>query len=62
AAMALQAADMAPTARDTAACTDARHQAATVMAQWTTLTTVDLAALNAKRKAAGQSAITVPRK
>ena len=62
AAMAMQAADAAPTAREVAACADARRQAATVMARWTKLTTIDLAALNAKRTAAGQPAIVVPKK
>ena len=33
----------------------------TVMARWTKLTTIDLAALNAKRKAAGQPAIVIPK-
>ena len=61
AAMALQGADAAPTAREVAACAAARRQAADVMGRWTTLTTIDLAALNAKRKAAGQAAITVPK-
>jgi photosystem II stability/assembly factor-like uncharacterized protein len=59
AAMAMQSAETAPTARDIAACADARRQAAIVMARWTTVKTTDLAALNAKRKAAGQPAIEV---
>jgi hypothetical protein len=62
AAMAMQAADAAPTAREVAACADARRQAAAVTATWTKLSTVDLAALNAARKAAGQPAITIPRR
>lgn len=61
AAMAMQAAEAAPTAREVAACTTARANSAKVMARWTKLTTVDLAALNAKRKAAGQPAIIVPK-
>jgi photosystem II stability/assembly factor-like uncharacterized protein len=61
AAMAMQAADAAPTAREVAACADARRQAADVMARWTTLKTSRLAALNAKRQAAGQSAIAIPK-
>jgi len=60
AALAMQSADVAPTARDVAACANARRDSATVMARWTKLKTTDLAALNAKRKAAGQSAIAVP--
>jgi photosystem II stability/assembly factor-like uncharacterized protein len=61
AAMAMQGADAAPTAREVAACAAARRQAADVMRRWTTLTTVDLAALNVKRKAAGQPPITIPK-
>ena len=62
AAMAMQAAEGAPTAREVAACTAARTNAATVMARWTKLTTVDLAALNTNRKAAGQPAIVIPKR
>jgi hypothetical protein len=61
AAMAMQNAEAAPTAREIAACADARRQSAAVMARWTKISTVDLAALNAKRKAAGQPAIVVPK-
>jgi photosystem II stability/assembly factor-like uncharacterized protein len=61
AAMAMQSADAAPTGREIAACTSARRQSADVMARWTKLKTIDLAALNAKRKAAGQPAIVVPK-
>jgi hypothetical protein len=57
AAMAMQGADVAPTAREVAACAEARRQAAPLMARWRKLTTVDLPALNAKRKAAGQPPI-----
>jgi photosystem II stability/assembly factor-like uncharacterized protein len=59
AAMAMQSADVAPTAREVASCADARRNSTTVMAQWTKLKTIDLPALNTKRKAAGQPAITV---
>ena len=62
AAMAMQAADAAPTAREIAACAEARRQAAAVMSRWTKVSTVDLAALNAKRAAAGQPAIVIPRR
>jgi photosystem II stability/assembly factor-like uncharacterized protein len=62
AAMAMQTAEAAPTARDVAACRDARRQATTVMARWTTLKTADLAALNAKRKAAGQPMIEIAKR
>jgi photosystem II stability/assembly factor-like uncharacterized protein len=61
AAMAMQSADAAPTAREVAACDEARRQAAPIVAKWTKLTTVDLAALNAKRKAAGQPPIELPK-
>ena len=57
AAMAMQNAEAAPTAREIAACAEARRQAAAVMAKWTKITAVDLPALNAKRKAAGQPPI-----
>ena len=56
AAMTMQAADVAPTARDTAACANARRDSASVMARWSKLK-ADLAALNARRKAAGQPPI-----
>ena len=61
AAMAMQSADAAPTGREIAACTSARRQSAEMMARWTKLKTIDLAALNAKRKAAGQPAIVLPK-
>src|SRR5262245_46072011 len=57
AAMAMQNADAAPPGREIAACADARRQSAALMAKWTKLTTVDLPALNAKRKAAGHPVI-----
>ncbi len=59
AAMAMQAADVAPTAREIAACAAARAQSSTVMAQWTRLTTTGLAALNTKRKAASLPLIVI---
>jgi photosystem II stability/assembly factor-like uncharacterized protein len=62
AAMAMQNAEVAPTAREIAACADARRQSADVMARWTKISTIDLAALNAKRKAAGQPAIVLPKR
>ena len=62
AAMAMQGADVAPTVREVAACAEARRQAAPLMARWAKLTTVDLPALNAKRKAAGQPPIAWPPK
>ena len=54
AAMAMQGADVAPTAIQVAACTAARTQSAQVLPQWTRLKTTALAAFNAKRRAAGQ--------
>ena len=57
AAMAMQSAEVAPTASQIAAVTKARGDAAAVMKRWTALRTTGLAALNAKRKKAGQSAI-----
>jgi hypothetical protein len=60
--MAMQGADVAPTSREVAAVADARRQSASVMARWAKLTTIDLPALNAKRKAAGQPAIAWPPK
>ena len=60
AAMALQGADVAPTASQVAACERARKQSAEVMATWNALKTKGLAELNAKRKAAGQPLVTLP--
>jgi len=60
AANAMQGADVAPTATQVAACDRAGKQLAEVMKKWTAMKTTGLAALNAKRKAAGQAAITLP--
>ncbi|HUX33589.1 MAG TPA: hypothetical protein VMV51_06920, partial [Gemmatimonadaceae bacterium] len=60
AAMGMQGADMAPTATQVAACTQARAESRDVMARWTRLKTSGLAALNAKRKAAGLAPVTIP--
>jgi hypothetical protein len=57
--MGMQAADVAPTARDVQACADARRQRTAVTAKWNRIINVDLPALNAKRKAAGQPPITI---
>ncbi|MHB2032861.1 MAG: hypothetical protein ACYCVE_05765, partial [Gemmatimonadaceae bacterium] len=62
AAMAMQGADVAPTANDVAACSRARSESRVVTAKWKALRTAGLAALNAKRKAAGQPPITLPDK
>ena len=59
AAMAMQDAEVAPTARQVAACTAARRQLSDVMTRWTALKTTRLAAVNARRKAAGQPEITL---
>ena len=60
AAMAMQAADITPTANQVAACTKARADGAAVMRTWSTLSTIRLAALNAKLKASGQPAVKLP--
>ncbi|MHB8838283.1 MAG: WD40/YVTN/BNR-like repeat-containing protein [Gemmatimonadaceae bacterium] len=60
AAMAMQGAEVAPTARQVAACASASTQLDEVMRRWTALKTTRLAALNAKRQAAGQATVTVP--
>ena len=59
AANAMQGSEMPPTAPQLAACTKARTDLATVLAKWTALTTTGLAALNAKRKAAGLPLVTM---
>jgi photosystem II stability/assembly factor-like uncharacterized protein len=60
AAMAMQQADVAPTAREIADCRRARATADAVMARWTALERRELSALNAKRKAAGKPVVTIP--
>jgi hypothetical protein len=60
AVMAMQDADVAPTASQVATADRARSQARDAEARWNTLRTRGLASLNAKRKAAGQPAIAVP--
>jgi len=62
AAMSMQEAEAMPTAREIGAVTDARRQGTALMARWTKVATVDLPALNAKRKAAGQPAIELSKK
>jgi hypothetical protein len=62
AAMAMQGADVAPTSREIAACDEARRMSAVFMTRWTAAVTADLTALNARRKGAGQPAITVPKR
>jgi photosystem II stability/assembly factor-like uncharacterized protein len=60
AAMAMQGADVTPTAAQVAAVAKARADGADAMRRWNTVRTTGLTALNAKRKAAGQPAITIP--
>jgi photosystem II stability/assembly factor-like uncharacterized protein len=60
AAMAMQGADVAPTATEIAACAHAGTESRDVMARWTKLSTSALAAFNAKRRAAGQSTVSLP--
>ena len=60
AAMAMQSAEMAPTASQLEAVTKARAQSAEALKKWNSLKGPGLTALNAKRKAAGQPAITLP--
>jgi len=60
AAMAMQGADVAPTAVEITACNQARAESHDVMARWNTLKTSGLAAFNAKRKAAGQPQVKLP--
>jgi hypothetical protein len=54
----LQGADVQPTTVQLEAIASARAAAAAVMARWTAIKTVDLAALNAKLKLAGLNQIT----
>ena len=61
AAMTMQRAEVAPTASQAAAVGKAKAQADEVMGKWAALTGGGLAALNAKRKAAGQGAVEVRR-
>ncbi|AHG92472.1 hypothetical protein J421_4937 (plasmid) [Gemmatirosa kalamazoonensis] len=60
AAMAMQNAEVPPTADQLAAATRAQQRAASVMARWRVLETTGLPALNARRRAAGQPPIAVP--
>ena len=60
AVMAMQNADVTPTAAQVAACTRARAQSAAVMARWTRLSTTALAGFNRRRAAAGQREVALP--
>ena len=59
AAMAMQGADVTPTASEIAACDHARVQLSEVLPKWNALKTTGLAAFNAKRKAAGETTVTL---
>lgn len=60
AAMPMQSAELPPTASEIAAVAKAKAQSAEVLKKWNALKGPGLAALNAKRKAAGQPAIAIP--
>jgi photosystem II stability/assembly factor-like uncharacterized protein len=60
AVMAMQEADVAPTASQVATADRARAQARAAESRWNALRTTGLSSLNAKRKAAGQPAIVIP--
>jgi photosystem II stability/assembly factor-like uncharacterized protein len=55
----LQGADVQPTVNQMNAIAAAKKTAATVMAQWNTLKSIDLPAVNAKLKAAGLGELTI---
>jgi photosystem II stability/assembly factor-like uncharacterized protein len=61
AAMSMQSADVTPTAKQVEACAKAKVDLAAINLKWTALKTTGLASLNAKRKAAGQEPIVVPK-
>ena len=60
AAMAMQGADVAPPANQVAACRRAGADGAQALRRWSALTGPGLAALNAKRKAAGMAPVATP--
>ena len=60
AAMAMQNADVAPTADQVAAAQRALDRAASVMKRWGVLQSTGLGSLNTRRRAAGQPAVVVP--
>ena len=60
AAMAMQRAEVTPTAAQVAACAKAREQSSALLTRWSALRTTGLAAFNAKRKAAGQPPVGPP--
>ena len=60
AAMAMQGADVAPTAGQVAGAAKARADGEAALRAWAALRTTGLASLNAKRRAAGQPAVSLP--
>jgi len=60
AAMSMQEAEVGPTAREIAACDEARTRSADVMGRWQQLSTTGLSQLNAKRTTAGLAPIRLP--
>jgi photosystem II stability/assembly factor-like uncharacterized protein len=60
ATMAMQGADVAPTAGQVATAAKARSDAAVPMRAWTALKTSGLAAFNARRQASNQQPVTLP--
>jgi hypothetical protein len=60
AALAMQGADLTPSAGEVAACTHARAEQVGVMRTWAALSGPGLTALNAKRKAAGLPEVRLP--
>jgi hypothetical protein len=59
AAMAMQSAEVAPTAGEIAACARARAEAATMLAKWSALKTA-VSAFNTKQKAGGLPTVNLP--
>ena len=59
--MAMQGADVTPTAREGAGCEKAKAESRAVVGRWEKLSTSGLAALNAKLKAAGEGVVGVPK-
>ncbi len=60
AAMAMQGAEVTPTAAQVAGCERARAQASPLMARWTRLRTAGVTAFNAARRAAGLAPVAAP--
>jgi hypothetical protein len=60
AAMAMQGADVTPTAAQVAACDRARAESLPVVARWTSLKTTGLAAFDRAQSAAGRSPVRLP--